>query len=179
MVSGRVILSREGKEISVHGRARLQRDQAFAAFYEAHFQRVLRAAALFCGDVETARDSAQEAFVRAFEKWGRLEHSPWREGWVMTTAFNLCRRALKRRVIPDGRAATTSSTESDDVFRVDLAAALGRLSRRQRETLVLFYYGDQSVEEIARLLDVSVGSVKTHLSRGRKALERLLDVEVG
>ena len=157
-----------------------RREESFVEFYTASFARVLRAAALFCGHIEIARDAAQEAFVRAFERWGRLEAAPWREGWVMTTAFNACRRSLRRRDRREPATRPSISSETNSIARLDLAAALARLPLRQRQALVLFYYGDQTIDDVARVLGLSTGSVKTHLARGRKALAALLgDTEVG
>ena len=155
-----------------------QREESFVGFYTAHFERVFRAAALFCGHADVARDSAQEAFVRAFERWRRLEGEPWNEGWVMTTAFNLCRRSLRRRDEAFEEHVSQPSPERDSIDRLDLSQALIRLPIRQRQTMVLYYYGDLSIDDVARLLDISTGSVKTHLARGRSALaSSLSDLE--
>ena len=155
------------------GRA-ARRRETFTAFYEAHYERVFRAAALFCGEREVARDASQEAFVRAFERWGRLEGASWADGWVMTTAFNLCRRSLRRKTPPSPDPAANIPSPSKPAERLDLVNALRRLPHRQRQVLVLHYYGDHTIEAIARMLDLSTGSVKTHLTRGRRTLMQAL-----
>jgi RNA polymerase sigma factor (sigma-70 family) len=64
---------------------------------------------------------------------------------------------------------------ADSLNRLDLYAALSQLPRRQREVVVLRYLGDQSEEQTASLLGLSVGSVKTHASRGIAHLREVIE----
>ncbi len=142
-------------------------DPGFEALYEREFASVYRAAFLLCGDRSTAEDAAQEAFARALVRWRRLEGQPWAAGWVMTTAMNSARRAMRKRPTPvddPGSAAT------DHDGRMDVRDAIGRLPARQQEAVALHYLLDLSVTDTASAMGVTGGTVKAHLSRAREAL---------
>ena len=97
----------------------------------------------------------------------------------MTVALNLVRSGLRRRRVErqartrlgEGRGTTRPSTTED---RVDISRALSALPRRQREATVLRYYLDLRVAEIAAILRINQGTVKTTLFRARRALAKAL-----
>src|SRR5437867_12823545 len=102
-------------------------DSGFREFYEREFRAVFRAALLLCQDWAAAEDATQEAFVRALERWDRLVDKAWAGGWVMSTAINLGKRALRRRQGP----VLPSVDVSDLDARLDLWRAVARLPLRQ------------------------------------------------
>ena len=142
-------------------------DPGFEALYEGEFASVYRAAFLLCGDRSTAEDATQEVFARALVRWRRLEGQPWAAGWVMTTAMNAARRAMRRRPTLPGEPRATA-TDHDD--RLDVRDAIGRLPARQQEAVALHYLLDLSVSDTAAAMGVTGGTVKAHLSRAREAL---------
>ncbi|HEY7946295.1 MAG TPA: sigma-70 family RNA polymerase sigma factor [Acidimicrobiales bacterium] len=145
-------------------------EEAFPALYRLAYQVSFRV----LGDRGDAEDVAQEALARTYLRWLRLEDRP--EGWVVTVATNLAIDRHRRR-----RRSTTLGTEPLSLVdvhqseRVDLARALRRLPRRQREVVVLRYLADWSEADVAEALGVSAGSVKSHASRGLAALRLHLD----
>jgi RNA polymerase sigma factor (sigma-70 family) len=154
---------------------------SFEAFFSANEVAVVRASVAFCGDVEIAREAAQEAFARAFARWGRLQNAEWAVGWVMTTAMNQCRRAASRRSrrARTPRAAEDArSFESRAVDHLDLQAALQGLPPRQRQAAILFYLADLPVAAVADAMQLSEGAVKSHLSAARAGLRTRLEPEV-
>lgn len=118
------------------------------------------------GDRAEAEDIAQEALARAFTRWDRI--ADYAGPWVVRVAGNLAldRVRRRRRTIPPGRA----EVPGPDGLRVDLQAALLRLPKRQRECVVLRHLADLPEADVARVLGCSVGTVKTHTSRGLSAL---------
>jgi RNA polymerase sigma-70 factor (ECF subfamily) len=154
----------------------------FEAFYEASYRRIYAAALTMAGDPEIALDVTQEAFVRAFARWRRLSREQWVEGWVMSTAMNLCKRHLKRQ----RREVTGSEVEdrvdsfergSDQGNRLHLLSVLSTLPTRQREAVMLHYLADLSIAAVAHLMNISESAVKSHLSQARVTLRARLEVE--
>jgi len=126
------------------------------------------------GDRGDAEDVAQEALARTHLRWPRLRDQP--HGWVATVATNLAIDRLRRR----GRAQLStedpvSLVETHLTERIDIARALRRLPRRQRQVVVLRYMADWPESDVAAALGCSAGSVKSHASRGLAHLRAHLD----
>jgi RNA polymerase sigma-70 factor, ECF subfamily len=144
----------------------MRTDPRFEQLYRAEYGSVFRAAYLLCGDRAMAEDATQEAFARALERWRRLEGRSWAVGWVVTTALNVTRRALKRRPLTTG--AENPSADPDELL--DLRRAVRALPTRQQEAVVLHYLQDLPVEQVAQAMGTAPGTVKAHLFRARDAL---------
>jgi RNA polymerase sigma factor (sigma-70 family) len=136
-----------------------------------------RVAYRLLGERSEAEDVAQESCARAYSRW-RSVHE-YATPWCVRVAGNLALDALRARTRAlrrQERLVSETVTAGDGVDeRLDLYAALARLPRRQRETVVLRYLGDQSEQDTAAALGVSVGSVKTHASRGLAALREVIE----
>jgi RNA polymerase sigma-70 factor (sigma-E family) len=135
-----------------------------------------RVAYRLLGDRTEAEDVAQEACARTYSRWASVrDHA---EPWCVRVASNLALdllRARTRATRRNERLKTHDMTATPAVDeRLDLYAALERLPRRQRETIVLRYLGDLSEAQTADLIGCSVGSVKTHASRGLAALKEVI-----
>lgn len=127
--------------------------------------------ALISGSRPAAEDAVQEALARAWERSERGERIESLPAWVTTVATNLVRSGLRRmRAERRARANAPMPPTLDVEARVDIATALKRLPRRQREATVLRYYLDMEVADVARTLGVSEGSIKTTLYRARQTL---------
>lgn len=130
------------------------------------------------GDYGAAQDAVQEAFVRVLTRPGWLRQLDNPEAWLRTVALNVARSQHRRRVLLDrilssGRLDRPPALDlSPD--RIALVAALQRLPRAVRETIVLHHIGDLAVTEVAGTLGCSVSAVKSRLMRGRQALAEYL-----
>lgn len=124
------------------------------ALFRAHHLELVRLATLLTGDQATAEDVVQDAFERVYAAWGRLAKNGVGLAYIRTAVVNGC-RAVHR----------------------EMAAALAALPRRRREVLVLRYYLYLSEAEIAAVLNISPGTVKSTASRGLAALARTLGEE--
>jgi RNA polymerase sigma-70 factor (sigma-E family) len=150
--------------------------QTFEEVFPVLIRDAYRVAYRLLGDRGEAEDVAQEACARAYSRWSTVrDHA---EPWCVRVASNLALDALRARTRATRRnerlktSFTTPASVVDE--RLDLYAALSRLPRRQRETVVLRYLGDLSEAQTADLIGCSVGSVKTHASRGLAALKEVL-----
>lgn len=149
--------------------------------YQAHFRQVARLAYLLCGDTQQADDLAHDAFVRLYEHWDRVDDSAKRLAYLRSIVVNLAHSAHRRSVTARRHAAAPmlaeggATTSAEDVAlsrsaRPDVIAALGTLPDRQRTAVVLRHWLHMTEGEIAQVMGCSVGSVRTHVTRGHQTL---------
>jgi RNA polymerase sigma-70 factor (ECF subfamily) len=145
-----------------------------AELYAGSYRRLVTSIYAVIGDLTDAEEVVQEAFVKAIAQPGQLSGIDNPEGWLFRVALNLARTRARRRVVFDKIMRRTGSppveTPDQSPDHVALMAALRRLPVGQREALGLHYLVDLPVDEVAAVLGVSVGTVKSRLARGRSAL---------
>jgi RNA polymerase sigma factor (sigma-70 family) len=150
-------------------------DETIREFLETSYPRLVAAVALVAGSRDAAEDAVQEALARAWERAG-TEQIRSLPAWVTKVSLNLS-RSRWRRLRAEAKAAERLGAVSHPLQadpRPDIEQALTRLSRRQREVTVLRYYLAMDVSEIAAVLGITEGTVKTQLFRARRALAELL-----
>jgi len=157
-------------------------DDALVDLYRAHYRSLVRLAALLLDDVGTSEEVVQDAYIRMHGAWRRIKDPDKALPYLRTTVVNLSRSRMRHRQVaerhaprpmPDAPSAeygAISLAERDAVIE-----ALRALPDKQREALVLRFYGDLSEAEIAQAMGVSQGAVKSHLHRGKAALARHLE----
>lgn len=153
--------------------SRAERERASFEQYVAERRTALvRTAYLLCGDAHLAEDLVQGALVKAVAHWRRIgDHpEPWLRKVIVNDNISRWRRHRGRESLMD-RPPDSAALESGR--DLDLAAALARLAPRQRAVVVLRYYEDLTEQETARVLGISVGTVK---SQHRDALGRLREL---
>ena len=153
--------------------------QDVTELYHACYRRLVMQVYAFTSDLTEAQDAVQEAFARALSRPGELRGIDNPEAWLRTVAINVTRRRWRRRRLFDAimlreRPVQRLVVEGPEPDRTDLSEALDSLPKSYRETIVLHYYADLSVEEISATLGVATGTIKSRLSRGRAALALLL-----
>ncbi len=149
----------------------------FDEFFRGERDGLARMCWLLTLDREAAADIAQEAMARAWASWDTLSGADSNPaGWVRTVATNLSRSRWRRlrRVSVLGWGADNPASELA-VSDPGLLAALAQLSPRQREIVVLRYWGDMKLTDCADAMGVSLGSVKQHLARAHVRLGELVD----
>jgi len=146
----------------------------FADFVLGRSRRLLRTAYLLTRDWAYAEDLLQIALVRAWSVWGRVEADP--EPFVRRVLINVYASWWRRkwRQVEQPTQQPPECSVADEASRVDAREevwqAIGRLPRRQRTVLVLRYFEDMSEVQIADVMGISVGTVK---SQAAKALAKL------
>ncbi|MFW5933453.1 MAG: RNA polymerase sigma factor [Actinomycetota bacterium] len=154
----------------------------FTAFCEAEHPRLVGALTLWCGSREVAEEVVQDAFARAYRDWSRVRGLDRPGAWVRRVAFNLAtsrfrrwqaeRRANRRHSGRPGQVVEPVDT----VWAVTVREALGQLSAPQRTVLVLRYYLDLPVCEVAAITGRSESAVTSLTARALEALRDHVEV---
>src|SRR6188508_127721 len=144
--------------------------QDIEALYRADADRLWRAVYAFAGDAEIASDAVAEAYAQLLRR-GSAVRDPG--AWVWRTAFRVSRGSLKARR-QDDRATRPAGEHTDSYLDQDLLDAIRQLPDGQRAAVVLFYYADLPVREIADRLGSNSLAVRANLTRGRRRLRDLL-----
>jgi RNA polymerase sigma-70 factor (ECF subfamily) len=151
-------------------------ESAIRTFLETDYQRLVGGLTLMTGSQPVAEDAVQEALARAWERSDRGESIESLTGWVAVAATNLVRSGLRRLMVERrarGRMSEPLHVDSGEADgRLDIVRAVRALPTRQRDAVVLHYYLDLPVAQIARALRVSDGAVKNALFNARQSIRR-------
>ncbi|WP_225993088.1 SigE family RNA polymerase sigma factor [Actinomadura rudentiformis] len=160
------------------------RDEAaraeFHRFFKQHHRELARLAYLMLGDPDAADDLAADALAAAWHRWDRVRDADQPLAYVRRMVVNLSSSRIRTLVRERDKfsllgASADEHTYGPDVSAVvDVRAALQRLPERKRACVVLRLAFDLSEQETARVLGISVGTVKSQTSRGVAELEKLL-----
>jgi RNA polymerase sigma-70 factor (ECF subfamily) len=156
------------------------RDGSVAGIYLRTCRPLVGLLTVMGGSRTEAEEIAQDAFVKLLEHWERVRDHEHVDAWLRTVAVRMLVSRHRRRAVAarglhllTARAQRTApATEPGE--RLDLTAALARLSVEHRAVLLLHHVHDLPVDEVATLLRLSPGTVKSRLSRARAALGPLL-----
>jgi len=165
-------------------RAKTGEAEAQSALYEASYKRVYYLALRLTKNPEDAEDATQEAFIAAFGALPNLQNDNAYEGWLFQITANKCRNKLSRAKqtdeLPEDFAEhTPDPNESflpeavlqDEEKRRLILQIIDNLPDAQRECVMLFYYGEMSVKQIAEMLNCSDGTVKSRLNYARQKIK--------
>jgi RNA polymerase sigma-70 factor (ECF subfamily) len=160
--------------------------EALGILYDRYRQMVFRTALAITGDQEAASDLLQDVFLRLFRFAGRIDVNRPLQPWLYRITANLSYTWVKRdrrwlrplENLADWIAGSSSNHTYETVEQMDdwerVQRAVAGLPISQRVVVVLYYLNDQSLQEIAEILDVPVGTVKSRLHYGREALKKKL-----
>jgi RNA polymerase sigma-70 factor (sigma-E family) len=164
--------------------ARVDVDQFVADMFRAEGVSLVRLARLFVDDRNAAEDLVQEAFIRLARSARRIEDPARAPAYLRSIVLNLARDHNRRGLVSLRHRSpivdVTGGVDDELTVREDqrqVLDALRHLPVRQRACLVLRYYDELGIDDIAETLGVSRNSVKTHLQRGLAALEARLTAD--
>lgn len=154
---------------------------------------VYRFALSILRDPIEADEAAQDSIVTAIDKLGSYRREASFKTWLFAITLNTCRGRLRKRKVREklllplaallGRASQGSTCPEETLFRNEARGAIWRainaLDQQHREILVLRYYHDLGLNEIARIVGVSDRTIRTRLHAARERLQVLLREEVG
>jgi RNA polymerase sigma-70 factor (ECF subfamily) len=144
--------------------------ESVEAVYRADADRLWRAVYAYAADTEIASDAVAEAYAQVLHRGLAVRDAA---AWTWRAAFRIAAGALKARGAADARWQTPLE-HLDRYGDADLLDALRKLPSAQRAAVVLFYYADLPIREIASRLETNSLAVRANLSRGRRRLRELL-----
>jgi len=153
----------------------------FVAYYAAKGDILRRTAFVLCGDWHLAEDLTQTTFTNLYRVWNRIERHDVLDQYarrvLLRTFLDQRRRPWRREVPTVPASADLDRSRWEDAGpedRLVLSTVLLRLPKRRRAVLVLRFWADLSVEQVAEILDCPIGTVKSLTARGLADLRALL-----
>ena len=152
---------------------------AFNSLVQQHQSAVRRTLThLCCGDTQTAEDLAQETFIKAYAQIDTFRKESSFSTWITRIAYRLFYDHMRRQkptvaleeVGEIGFYANTQDLANATQRKVDVNQGLSQLAQPERTAMVLFYIEDKAIEDVAEIMGMPVGTVKSHLHRGKKKL---------
>ena len=157
-------------------------DEAVTQLYSNHYRSLVRLAGLLVRDEPTAEEVVQECFIAMHDGWQRLREEDKALSYLKQAVVNRSRSVLRHRSVVDRNAPKPApdmpSAEQGAITGLERSAvisALRALPDRQRQALVLRYYADLSEAQIAEMMGISKGAVKSHTARGMSSLRAVLE----
>jgi RNA polymerase sigma-70 factor (sigma-E family) len=154
---------------------------AVTEIYSAHYNQLVRLAVMLVHDVQTAEEVVQDSFEAMHLAWRRLRETEKALSYLRQAIVNRSRSVLRHRKVvemhPPKPAPDEQSAEHAALTLIERSAvtsALRRLPVRQREAVILRYYGDFSEADIAKAMGISRGAVKSHTARAMASLKSIL-----
>lgn len=162
----------------------LDHEEKLKWLMKAYGNDVIRIAYTYLKQKQLAEDVAQDVFIKCYEKMDTFKHQSSYKTWLIRITVNRCKDVLKswsfkNVLITDFfKSKQTFSTLEQQYFSSDENETISQqviaLPVKLREVIILFYYQDFSIEEIADLLQINPNTVKTRLHRGRLKLKESL-----
>ncbi len=158
-------------------------DRAVTVMYGKHYDPLVRMAALLVGDVTTAETVVQESFVAMHGAWRRLRDSERALPYLHQSLINRSRSVLRHQDVTGQHPAKLApgmprtKGEVPPLLEFAVVKALLALPPREREALVLTYYGDLTEVQAASAMGISPGAAKSHLVRAIEMLRARLETK--
>ncbi|MGA9594730.1 MAG: sigma-70 family RNA polymerase sigma factor [Acidimicrobiia bacterium] len=152
------------------------RPSRFEDFYRLNRDDLVRALSITLRDADLAAEAADEAMARAFQRWARLRAYNNPAGWAYRVGFNWAISRLRKRRREVAEVMAEPAVWDPDPFDPLLASGIGALTDHQRAVVVLRYFLNMSLEEIADTLQIRLGTVKSRLHRALIQLRDVLEV---
>lgn len=159
----------------------MQQEQIVKRLMNEYGDAVFRMCYLYLKDYHLAEDAAQETFMKAMRSYDQFHHEAEEKSWLIRIAINCCKNTMRTRWFRFGRNILEEGclTEKEDpIERIaeadSIARAIGKLERKDREILLLYYYQELSMKEIARITGRSENAVIQRVNRARNRLKRIL-----
>lgn len=148
---------------------------SFEELFREQYAHALREAVFVLGDRDLAKEVVNEAFTRLYVRWRRVSRYDKPGAWIRRVTIRLALKQHKRRGAPLD-VAPEGSHHPEPGLTIDVRRAVTQLAPQQRAAVMLHYFDDLPLAEVARLLGCREGTVKAHLHQARARLAtRLVD----
>jgi RNA polymerase sigma-70 factor (ECF subfamily) len=151
---------------------------AFERLLDLYSRKVFRMAVMMMHDAGRAEEVTQDIFLKLWQALPAYDGRAAPSTWLYTIARNTCLSALRaesyRKASALGEVAEPAISSAGSL-RIELEQGLSRLPEIQREAITLFYLEERSIEDVAQILDIPEGTVKSHLHRARRALGEIME----
>lgn len=162
---------------------RMEAAKQLRGLISAYQPELLRVCYFYLRDRQLAEDAVQEAFTRIWRRLDKAHDCPCDKAWIYRIAINCCRDMQRtgwfRRMLPVGEPELfpqEGTVICDETIALNMA--VHALPLRQREVILLYYYQNFTVTEIAGILRISQPSVTERLKRARKSLREALEEDI-
>lgn len=159
-------------------------DDAFDVFIHKYYEKILTYCYYHCSDQEYAKDLTQETFIRFFTKLSDYRYKGKTLNYLYTIAGNLCKDYFKKKKeIPVEETELMEEVYSkehqmqDILTRISIEQALKQLPDELKEVIILYYFQELKLKEIANILEIGLPLVKYRLKRAKTQLEEVLGKE--
>jgi RNA polymerase sigma-70 factor, ECF subfamily len=157
-----------------------QKDRAFEVLLQRYQAKVFRLVFSILGNSSRAEEVTQDVFLKIWQALpgydGRASLSTWIYTIARNTSITHSRAEFYRKTLSLEEAPEPLSKVEPVLGRIEIERLLTILPDEQREVIVLFYLEERSIEEVATMLDLPEGTVKSYLHRARKAMATKLEV---
>lgn len=140
---------------------------------------ILRLCYLYLGDIHLAQDAVQDTFIRVYQNYGEFRKESSVKTWIVRIAVNVCKNYRRTAWFRLGRSRT--AFEEEDIWYEDkikddtLIQEVMSLSSKYKEVILLYYYQELKMTEIAAALNIPLSTVAIRLKRGREKLKQRLE----
>ena len=146
----------------------------YTSLFTLEYPAIVRTVALMLRDEARAEEIAQDAFVQLHVAWSKVSRYDRPGAWVRRVAIRLAMRAIRRDRLWALVRRDLEPREPAAGPRPEVADAIRQLPGAQRAAIVLFYYEDRPVAEVASILGCAEATARVHLHRGRRRMAQLL-----
>lgn len=160
----------------------ISRDEAFTRMANQYQGAILRMCFLYLRDRTAAEDAVQETFLKAYKHIDTFRADSTERTWLMSIAINTCKdmnrsawlRHHDRRVTPEELSIPANAQDEDALA---LAEAIRRLPPRHRDAILLYYYQDMTIQEVAQALHAAPSTILKRLNQAKDKLREMLREE--
>ena len=151
------------------------------AIVEKYCNVLLRVAFMYVKDAQLAEDAVQETYIKIFRKYPGFENEQAEKAWIMRVAVNTCKdmlRKSKSNVFDDDAVLENipaPDNPSYDATEDEAIVEVMKLPEKYKDVILMFYYQDMKITDIAKCLDITENTVSVRLNRAREMLKTRME----